>query len=115
MQTPSARSFIPSLLLLLAGSAILVAGFAPHYPVSHPGALSTPIPTPPSFTPASSKIGLHTRLTDEPDPANITREFHMLRDMGATWATEFFPWAYIQPSDKLRFDWEHADLVANAA
>jgi GH35 family endo-1,4-beta-xylanase len=61
------------------------------------------------------KIGLHTRLTDEPDPEDIKREFRALREMGGTWATEFFPWAYIQPTDKLRFDWEHADLVVDAA
>jgi hypothetical protein len=39
----------------------------------------------------------------------------MLREMGGTWATEYFPWCYIQGSDKARYDWEHADLVANAA
>ena len=61
------------------------------------------------------KIGLHTRLTDEPNPDNIMREFTMLRDMGGTWATEFFPWNYIQPNDKFRFDWDHADKVADAA
>ena len=78
-------------------------------------ALSTPSPTPFAAQPVSSKIGLHTRLTDEPSPEKIRQEFGMLREMGATWATEFFPWAYIQPSDKLRYDWQHADEVANAA
>jgi hypothetical protein len=115
MQALNARTFISALTLLVACAAILAAGFAPRYPVPQPIAIPASSPTPIAFTPASSKIGLHTRLTDEPDPANIAREFRMLRDMGATWATEFFPWAYIQPSDKLRFDWEHADLVANAA
>jgi hypothetical protein len=58
---------------------------------------------------------LHTRLADEPDPDKISREFAMLHDMGASWATEFFPWLYIQPFDKDRFDWVHADLVVDAA
>ena len=58
---------------------------------------------------------MHTRLTDEPDPEKIRREFRMLREMGGTWATEFFPWPYIQPTDRNRFDWQHADLVADAA
>jgi hypothetical protein len=35
--------------------------------------------------------------------------------MGGLWATEFFPWVYIQPTDRNRYDWEHADLVADAA
>jgi GH35 family endo-1,4-beta-xylanase len=54
-------------------------------------------------------------LTDESDPEKIRQEFRMLREMGGSYATEFFPWAYIQPHDRNRFDWEHADLVADAA
>jgi GH35 family endo-1,4-beta-xylanase len=103
------------LFLLLAGTVILLAGFLPRFPTS---AATEPTPTPTQssvLSPQHSKIGLHTRLTDEPDPANIKREFQMLRDMGGTWATEFFPWAYIQPDDRNRFDWEHADEVVNAA
>jgi GH35 family endo-1,4-beta-xylanase len=60
-------------------------------------------------------MGLHTRLADEPDPDKIRREFRLLREMGATWATEFFPWLYIQAHDRHRFDWAHADLVVDAA
>lgn len=103
-------------ITLVAVGIILLAGFLPRFP-THTQA-TTPIPTP---TPQStihnpqSKIGLHTRLTDEPDPEKIRKEFQMLREMGGLWATEFFPWAYIQPTDRNRFDWEHADLVADAA
>jgi hypothetical protein len=94
---------------------LLAAGFLPRLPSATPVVAPAPTPTPIAFRPANTKIGLHTRLTDEPDPANIRREFTMLREMGGTWATEFFPWAYIQPDDKLRYEWAHADEVADAA
>ncbi len=103
-------------VILFASLAALLAGFLPRFPVPQPP--PTPTPTPiqnPRSEVQNQKIGLHTRLTDEPDPDNIKREFTMLRDMGATWATEFFPWAYIQPSDRNHFDWAHADMVADAA
>src|SRR4051794_10658099 len=115
MPTSKGPRNIAALVLLVAGAAIVVAGFVPRYPVAQPRVQPGPTPTSGTFVPVNPKIGLHTRLTDEPNEANITREFRALRDMGATWATEFFPWAYIQPTDKLRFDWEHADQVATAA
>lgn len=101
--------------LLISASIILLAGLIPRFP--NTATLDpTPTPTPPSdFRPPTSKIGLHTRLTDEPDLDDIRSEFRMLREMGGSYAVEFFPWAYIQPHDRNRFDWEHADLVADAA
>ncbi len=109
------RQPVFAMLLLAAALAVLLAGMLPHFP-----AASAPVaaPTPTPFSTAqsyNSKIGLHTRLTDEPDPEKIGREFKMLREMGGRWATEFFPWAYIQPADRNRFDWTHADAVADAA
>ena len=104
-----------SLILVFTGALLLGAGFLPRYPIgaTAPAPASTPSPLP--SHPAGTKIGLHTRLTDEPDAGNIAREFKMLREMGGSWATEYFPWAYIQPGDKLRYDWAHADAVADAA
>ncbi len=104
-----------ALVALLTITLILGSGFLPRYPVAAPLAEPVPSATPGAFVPINLKIGLHTRLTDEPDPEKIKQEFRMLREMGATWATEFFPWAYIQPSDPNRFDWTHADEVADAA
>jgi GH35 family endo-1,4-beta-xylanase len=102
-------------LLALLGTLLLLAGFLPRFPVARSDAAPTPSPTPIAFTSHNPKIGLHTRLTDEPDEEDIEREFTMLREMGATWATEFFPWAYIQQTDRLRYNWEHADQVVDAA
>ncbi len=107
------RPYVFIMLFICLG--ILLVGFLPRFPTP---ATQTAIPTPAQSSvlgPQHSKIGLHTRLTDDPDPDNIRKEFKMLHDMGGSWATEFFPWAYIQPTDRNRFDWEHADLVADAA
>jgi hypothetical protein len=60
------------------------------------------------------KMGIHTRLTDEVEPWKIKRTLEMVREMGATWIVEYFPWAYYEPSPG-RFDWTHADLVVDHA
>ncbi len=60
------------------------------------------------------KLGIHTRLTDEVEPWKIKRTLTMVREMGATWIVEYFPWAYSEPSPG-RFDWDHADLVVDHA
>ncbi|MGD2206389.1 MAG: beta-galactosidase, partial [Anaerolineae bacterium] len=60
------------------------------------------------------KMGIHTRLTDEVEPWKIKRTMEMVREMGAPWIVEFFPWAYSEPSPG-RFDWTHADLVVDHA
>jgi hypothetical protein len=98
-------------LLLIPAALLLLAGFLPNLPAAEPAILPTPTATiavPPAQI-TNPKIGLHTRLADEPDPEKIRQEFTMLRDMGASWATEFFPWLYIHPFDKDRYDWAHAD------
>ncbi len=60
------------------------------------------------------KVGIHTRLTDEVEKWKIEKTFEMVREMGALWAVEYFPWAYMEPS-RGRIDWEHADIVVEAA
>jgi hypothetical protein len=62
----------------------------------------------------NSKMGIHTRLTDEVEPWKIKRTLQMVREMGTPWVVEYFPWAYCEPS-KGRFDWAHADLVVDHA
>ena len=63
---------------------------------------------------ANPKMGIHTRLTDEVEPWKIKRTLEMVREMGATWIVEYFPWAYYEPAPG-RYDWSHADLVVDHA
>ena len=39
------------------------------------------------------KIGVHTRLTDEVEEWKIKRSLELVREMGASWIVEYFPWA----------------------
>jgi hypothetical protein len=60
------------------------------------------------------KVGVHTRLTDEVEEWKIKRSWEMVREMGALWAVEYFPWAYSEPQSG-RYDWTHADQVVQHA
>lgn len=59
-------------------------------------------------------LGVHTRLTDEVEEWKIQRTLQMVREMGATWIVELFPWAYYHAANG-GFAWEHPDLVINHA
>ncbi len=85
---------------------VLIAGL-PAYPLVALG----PQQTVHSVNP---KLGVHTRLTDEVEPWKIKQTLEMVREMGAAWTVEFFPWAYYEPTPG-RFDWSHADLVVDHA
>ena len=63
---------------------------------------------------SNPKMGVHTRLTDEVEPWKIKRTAEMVREMGAPWVVEYFPWAYVegQPGE---YNWVHADQVVNYA
>jgi hypothetical protein len=67
-----------------------------------------------TVTTINPKMGVHTRLTDEVEPWKIKRTLQMVREMGAPWIVEYFPWAYYEPT-KGHFDWTHADLVVDHA
>jgi polysaccharide biosynthesis protein PslG len=60
------------------------------------------------------KMGIHTRLTDEVEPWKVKQTLEMVREMGAHWTVEYFPWAYYEPAPG-RFEWTHADLVVDHA
>ena len=60
------------------------------------------------------KMGVHTRLTDEVEEWKIQRTLALVREMGAPWIVEYFPWGYIEPANG-QFDWQHADTVVNHA
>ncbi len=100
----SAR-YRPSVALLLL---IILITFQEPAPI-----LITPGP-PQSVQTSRPILGVHTRLTDEVEPWKIQRTLQMVREMGAQWIVEFFPWAYYHGSDG-GFSWEHPDLVINHA
>lgn len=60
------------------------------------------------------KMGMHTRLTDEVEPWKIKRTLEMVRELGAPFVVEFFPWAYIEEQPG-RYNWVHADQVVDHA
>ena len=60
------------------------------------------------------KVGVHTRFTDEVEEWKIQRTLVMVREMGALWTVEYFPWAYIE-HDPGRYDWEQSDLIMRHA
>jgi hypothetical protein len=102
---------ISSIAILLL---ITQVSFQMDWP-SSPSAPSAISAVPSDSAPRNTLIGLHTRLTDEPDPAKIDRTFGMLRDMGATWVVEYFPWDHLQPKGPDHYDWSHSDLVISEA
>lgn len=71
-------------------------------------------PQPLAATALHPKIGIHTRLTDEVEPAKINRTLDMVVSMGAVWDVEYFPWVYLEPDPGV-YHWDHSDMVVNAA
>jgi hypothetical protein len=81
------------------------------------GALPKPIiivGPPHTVETVNPKLGVHTRLTDEVEEWKIQRSLQLVREMGAPWIVEYFPWGYIEPA-KGQFDWQHADMVVDHA
>ncbi|MDF1513374.1 MAG: hypothetical protein P1S60_06150 [Anaerolineae bacterium] len=77
--------------------------------LSPPGVLVS-IPEIETVRTLNSKVGVHTRLTDEVEPWKIQRTLISVREMGAAWIVEYFPWAYIEPV-RDEYTWTHSDLV----
>lgn len=63
---------------------------------------------------SNPKAGVHTRLDIEVEPWKIKRTLDMVREMGAPWIVEYFPWAYIEPR-RGHDEWERADLIIDLA
>ena len=60
------------------------------------------------------KMAVHTRLTDEVEEWKIKRTLEMVREMGASWIVEYFPWGYYEPR-KGDYQWSHPDMVVDHA
>jgi len=91
---------------LLALPLLWLAGRAPQ-PIVRIG-------LPQTVQTINPKMGMHTRLTDEVEEWKIKRTLEMVREMGAPWIVEYFPWGYYEP-EKGRYDWTHPDLVVDHA
>jgi polysaccharide biosynthesis protein PslG len=61
------------------------------------------------------KIGVHTRLAGYGDEGYTARTLEQVREMGAGWVVELFPWAYAQPRSRHGYDWAGFDLVVQHA
>ncbi len=111
MRIPLARFYSRTLAEVLV--CVILLSFAVPFllrapePVVRPGRPRTVVTQNP-------KMGVHTRLTDEVEEWKIQRTLAMVREMGAPWVVEYFPWGYYEP-EKGRYDWSHPDLVVNHA
>lgn len=82
-------------------------------------ARATPLPRldpgpPQTVITRNPKLGVHTRLTDEVETWKIKYTLQMVREMGAAWVVDYFPWAYHEKFPGV-FDWSHSDEVVEHA
>lgn len=82
--------------------------------VARPAPVLVPLGPPHTVTTLNPLVGVHTRLTDEVEEWKIQRTLQMVREMGAPWIVEFFPWPYIEPAEGV-FTWDHSDMVVRHA
>lgn len=75
--------------------------------------LPRPLDLPPQQTvrTVNPKLGVHTRLAGVADEAYVRRTLELVREMGAAWIVELFPWSYTQPRSRYGFDWKGADMI----
>ena len=104
------RFFAPGARLL--GLLILLLGLA--WSLSAPPQRLVTIGPPQTVETLRPHMGVHTRLTDEVEEWKIQRTFEMVREMGAPWVVEYFPWAYHEPRPG-RYDWRRADMIIDHA
>lgn len=104
-QRYSSARFPPGIRLLLFVLVVVILQPAPILVTAGPQ--QTVITTRPT-------LGVHTRLTDEVEPWKIQRTLKLVREMGASWIVELFPWAYYHAEDG-GIAWDHPDLVIEHA
>ncbi len=121
IRTWTARRFVLHLgshtlripVILVAGIVVALAIGAIYYSAR---AFRNYVPLGPqhTVTTINSKMGVHTRLTDEVEEWKIKRTLEMVREMGAPWIVEYFPWAYLEPRIG-QYNWNHTDQVIEHA
>lgn len=97
------------------GAAQLVAvALTTLFLVRPPGVLVV-LGEPQQVQTTNPKVGVHTRLMDEVEAWKVQRTLTLVREMGASWIVEYFPWAYIENTPG-EYDWDHSDMImAHAA
>ena len=101
------RRFRPSHIPLAALALWLCWGTRPHTVIQ-------PLPPPQQVITSNPLVGVHTRLTDEVETWKVQRTMQMVREMGASWIVEYFPWPYIEPFED-EYTWGHADRTITYA
>ena len=101
------RSGVPPVLLW--GTLLLVVCAS-----SSPPGILVALGLPQTVRTTNTKVGVHTRLSDEVEEWKVQRTLALVREMGASWVVEYFPWAYIEP-EKGRYDWQHSDMLIEHA
>ncbi len=84
------------------------------YALAAPPPILVTLGSPHTVHTTNPKIGVHTRVTDEAEEWKIKKNFEMVREMGASWVVEYFPWGYIESTER-EYDWDHADQVVDHA
>jgi polysaccharide biosynthesis protein PslG len=84
------------------------------YALAAPPPILVTLGAPQTVHTSNPKMGVHTRMTDEVEEWKIKKNFEMVREMGAPWVVEYFPWGYIE-FDEDAYDWAHADQIVDHA
>jgi hypothetical protein len=100
-------------LWFMSALPYLVIGILVLWLVQPPRVLVT-LSSPQEVKTTNGKVGVHTRLTDEVEAWKVQRTLSLVREMGAPWIVEYFPWAYIEPEPD-SYAWGHSDMVVEHA
>jgi hypothetical protein len=103
----------PSRLLLVAAILVIAATATQFWSLRAPRTLH--LPEQQTVQTTNPRVGIHTRLTGVGDEAYIRRTLEQVREMGATYVVDLFPWAYVQPRSRYGYDWNGADMVVKHA
>jgi len=109
----NSRFIVHNSPFLILSFILIITLFLFFFPPANPP-VEIGLGPPQTVVTVNPKLGIHTRLTDETEPWKIKRTLEMVREMGALWIVEYFPWAYREPLPGI-FDWTHSDLVINHA
>ncbi len=98
----------------IALALLLLAAVAAIFAIARLRRNTVPLGPQQTVETINPKVGVHTRLTDEVEAWKIKRTLEMVREMGAPWIVEYFPWAYVE-DEPGRFVWNHTDMVIDHA